>query len=145
MDQTIKHFISKALNKPIWNIHKRVGSEFVFEVGSKIENDRGEYHFVVSSCNWWLQKQTEQGLIDIVNSESDQKRIDIELTVLDGKRLNTVQFQEDIKGFILNFENDLFLKISPYSPEYKFDQWQIFTSKQLLSFMSDGMGKIEDL
>lgn len=141
--QKIKEFIESAIGKTIWNPHKRVGSEFVFEVGEKTESDRGEFHFVISNCHWWLQKTDSEKREDIVNSESDQKLIEEAISILEKKAIRQVYFDEKRASSTFEFSDSLLLRVSPYGNDKIRDQWSVFTTEKILLVKSDGSVDIQ--
>ncbi len=142
--QKINEFIKSAIGSTIWNPHKRVGSEFVFEVGNKIESDRGEFHFVIGNCHWWLQKIDAEKREDIINSESDQKLIEQEISILEQKTIVQVSFDEETANTIFEFSTGLLLKVSPYGNDKLRDQWSVFTKDKVLLVKSNGTIDIQD-
>ncbi|OGJ37235.1 MAG: hypothetical protein A2383_03415 [Candidatus Pacebacteria bacterium RIFOXYB1_FULL_39_46] len=142
--QKINEFIESAIGKTIWNPHKRVSSEFVFEVGEKTESDRGELHFVISNCHWWLQKIDSEKRVDIVNSESEQNFIEKKISILEQKSIKQVDFDEETANTTFEFSDSLLLKVSPYGNDKLRDQWSVFTKDKVLLVKSNGTSDIQD-
>ncbi|MEP7167563.1 MAG: hypothetical protein ABI758_06705 [Candidatus Woesebacteria bacterium] len=144
MEKIIKTFINSALNQKIWNSRHKLGSMIAFEVGKEIEEGRGEYHFWLENCHWWLQQGTGKDFEDIVNSESSQDAIASKIKILDGKKPLNVQFKTDNSSTIFDFEDNLFLKIAPYKGETIVEQWYAFTPQVILTVKSDGTAKVKN-
>jgi hypothetical protein len=137
MEKSIQSFLAKTINERVWNIRQRIGSMLVFEIGEQIEDGRGAYHFVLESCHWWLQQGKDSAFVDIVNSESSKENIISKISILNGKKLLHIHYNEKIASTIFDFDDDLFLRVAPYGNVKIIEQWLVFTKDQILKVMSD--------
>lgn len=138
----LKELLIDAMNKPVWGARETIGIKF--EMGEKVDDQRGEYHFWVSTSHWWLQQGSTREFEDIVSSESSLKNIDKKIAILNGKHLIDVEFHQSNNGVVLVFDEDLFLKILPSSGKVR-DLFQLFTEDKIIYIQSDGMYQIEQL
>lgn len=132
----VKDLFAKVIGKKVWNARETLGIKF--ELGTEIENGQGEFHFWISTSHWWLQQGTGSDFEDIVHSESSEKNLNEKIKILDGKRLVSVGFHKESLGITFDFDDGLFLRVAPYGGKKLWEQFQMFTSKEIISVMSDG-------
>lgn len=145
MQTTIHNFLAKALNQPLWNVRVRLGSMLVFEIGDAIESDRGEYHFSLDGCHWWLQRDENGSSQDIIHSESDKEIIESAVKVLEGKKLLSIQLDEEMSSAVFDFDDGYFLKIAPYGSTTMLDQWKVFTPNEILTVFSNSTAEFKEI
>jgi hypothetical protein len=144
MQNIIDDFTRPSFGQPIWHVRHEIGSMIKFEVGNKIEKDRGEYHYWINCCHWWLHRGEQADYEDIVCSESSKKNIAEKLTILEGKKLLNILFKPEDASTFIDFEDGLHLSLSPYGKnEYddepnKVEQWFTFHDDQILQVITDG-------
>ncbi|MDQ3008216.1 MAG: hypothetical protein M3Q81_01315 [bacterium] len=138
--------ITKAsLNQNVWQVTDSIGSSFKLEVGTKVEKERGEFHFWIYSAHWWLQQGKNKEFNDIVNSESNPEKIKTEIKILKGQKILHIEYNKELAATIFDFENDLFLRIAPYGFDSTRKQWQLFTPTEIFSVNSNGTYSTQDL
>lgn len=133
--QKLRELLSDVMHKPVWGARETIGIKF--EMGDKLDDQRGEYHFWVSTSHWWLQQGSEQKFADVVHSESSKTDIAKKIAILNGKQLLDVEFHSDTNGVVLVFDEGFFLRIAPYSGQVR-DLFQLFTKNEIVSIQSDG-------
>ena len=144
MQQTLQEFINPSIGEKLWNVRQQLTSMLKFELGKKIEEDYGEYHYWVSCCNWWLKQGKGNEFEDIVNSESSSTNIAEKMSILEGKKLLNINFNPENASTFFDFEDDLFLEMSPYGNKQVMEQWYLFKHKEVLEVRSDGTYLIKD-
>lgn len=78
-----------------------------------------------------------------MNSESNKENIEKKVQILNGKKLVGVEYHDDGFTTFFDFEDDLFLHISPYGVDKKDQpQWQMFTEKEIFTLQQDGTYRI---
>lgn len=145
METIIQNFLINAIGKPLWNVRIRLGSMLVFEIGEKVEDDRGEFHFSFDGCHWWLQQGQGRSFNDVVHSESSKENIETQVKILEGKRLLGIQINEEIASAVFDFEGDFFLRVAPYGSTSMLKQWKVFTKDKILTVFSDSRSEVKDL
>ncbi len=144
MQQTLQEFTEQTIGKKVWNIRQQLTSMVVFELGKKMKDGDGEYHYWVNCCNWWLKQGKGKEFEDIVNSESSSENIAKKITVLEGKKLLNINFNPENASTFFDFEDDLFLEMSPYGNNQLLPQWYLFKAHEVLEVRSDGTYLIKD-
>lgn len=138
----LRQLLSKAMNLPIWGAHETIGIKF--EMGKELEENRGEYHFWISTAHWWLEQGKNRDFEDIVHSESSLANIDKKIAIINGKRLIDVEYHQEHNGVVFVFDDDIFLRISPQAGKIR-DLFQLFTEKEVISVQSDGTYRTESV
>ncbi|MDQ3008833.1 MAG: hypothetical protein M3Q81_04530 [bacterium] len=128
------------MQQTIWAAHETVGIKF--EMGNNLEENRGEYHFWVSTSHWWLEQGSNREFEDIVHSESSLFNIDKKIAILNGKKLIDVEYYKEHNGIVFVFDDDLFLRVSPHAGKVR-DLFQLFTKDEIVSVQSDGTYRTE--
>lgn len=143
METTVQNFIANAINKPLWNVRRRVGSMLLFETGEKVDEGLGGFHFWVNCGHWWLQQGEGKDFQDIVHSENSKTNMDERILILNGKKLLNIQLNKENNSIIFDFEEDIFLRIAPYGNDIVRDLLYVFTPTEVLSVSSDGNVQIK--
>lgn len=134
-NEKIKELTAQMIGKKTWNVRETIGIKL--ELGNKIEKDRGEFHLWISTAHWWLQQGEGKNFKDIIHSESNIENIAEKITILDNKLFLGAEYHEETNGIFLDFSDNLFLRIAPYSGK-KRNILQIFSARQIISIHSDG-------
>lgn len=141
-NNTVKDLLSPVISLPAWNARETLGIKF--ELGEISETGRGTYGFWIFCSHWWLKRGMGTNFIDIVNSESSKDNIEKKIKVLNGKKLIGVEYHDDGLTTFFDFEDDLFLHISPYGKEEtNREQWMFFTPERIISLLSNGSLSVE--
>lgn len=142
---TIQEFIHASLNQGVWNVRQLLTTTIYFEIGRKTEEDRGEYHYSVDNCHWWLKKGKGKNYEDIVSSGSSEDNIGKKISILEGKKLLSIQFDPEYAITFFDFEDDLFLEMCPMREKEPSAQWYLMTGQEMLEVMSDGTYSITEV
>lgn len=137
MNSAFSDFVQPALGKSIWLVRHRVGSMIILDLGKKIEEDFGEYHLWIDCCHWWLQQGRDDTFSDIVTSESNKSAIEQKIQILLGKSILSIELNEQTANTFIDFEQDLFLRMTPYAGKIR-EQWHLFAKNEVLTAFSDG-------
>lgn len=151
MQKIIDDFSQPSLGQKIWHVRHQIGSMIKFETGTQIAEGRGEYHYWINCCHWWLHRggASDSDYEDIVNSESNKKNISEKLAILEGKKLLNIHFKSEDASTLMEFEDGLFLRLAPYGMDEFGDepgdvgQWFIFHDDQILHVFADGTVSVE--
>lgn len=107
-------FSQPSIGQKVWQVCHQLGSMIKFEVGEKVGDEQDEFHFWISCCHWWLHQGEKSDFEDIVCSESNKQKISEKLAILEGKKLLNIHFNPADASTFMDFEDNLFLQLSPY-------------------------------
>lgn len=143
--QTIQEFIYPTLNQKVWNVRQLLKTTIYFEIGEKVEENHGEYHYSVDNCHWWLKQGKGKNYEDIVSSGSSEENIGKKISILEGKKLLSIQFDPEYAVTFFDFEDDLFLETSPTRDKEPSTEWYVITEQEIIEVMTDGTYSIQDV
>jgi hypothetical protein len=87
----VRQYLKPVIGSRPWRVKLGVGSFLSFEFGSKIKTDghvHGQWHLWIYQSNWRLF----HGNRELIDSDTDRKRISICVRRLEGQELSAVDF-----------------------------------------------------
>lgn len=141
-NKIFKEILSNSIGREVWGAREVMGVKF--DLGKKLEENMGEFHFWIFTTHWWLQRKVDGQIEDIVNSASSEEKQEQKITVLNGLNFLGGEYHEENNILFLDFQDGYFLTVAPWAGKTR-GVLDLFTENEVFAIKSDGTYTIESI